>query len=349
VRPLALALLLAAPAAAVRPLTPPAPEFPDSGAWLNSKPLPMSLLRGRKAVVVAFLNPVGLDSIRELAALKAWFDRYALSGLLVVGVVTPSAEFERNVLWLQAELKRERVEFPVIVDADRKLWNDYQNQGWPALYLVDRNGRIVFDQLGEGGFKDFENEMRSALGDVVGSSSLPPAVNPAEPRTHDCGRATPDVALGLGAKKPAHRLAERASRRDQIVPEASLGDVVVVGRWEATPDGLRLPRTNASLDSFIRINYGAAQVFGVFSPPFGRRARFYIKRDDEWLHSGDAGRDVRFDEDGRSYVPVDSPRLYDLVREDSTQGHQLFVLPDAAGSALNGVSFADSCLVTDLP
>jgi hypothetical protein len=349
VRALALGLLLAAPAAAVRPLTPPAPEFTEGGAWLNAQPLPLSLLRGRKAVVVAFLNPVGLDSLRELAALKAWFDRYALSGIMVIGVVTPSLELERDVLWLKAELKRTGVEFPVFIDSDRRMWNAYQNQGWPALYLVDRKGRIVFDQLGEGGNAEFEGELRAALADVVGESALPPPVNAPEPRTSDCGRATPDIALGARAKTPARRLAENAPRHDQIVPESRLGEVAYDGRWEATADGLRLARPNASLDAFVRVSYQASQVFGVLAPPAGDRARFFLKRDDQWLHEGDAGRDVRFDDDGRSYVEVDAPRLYDLVREDDASGHQLLVSPNAAGSGLHGFAFADACLVTDLP
>ncbi len=346
---LALALLLAAPSSAVRPLTPPAPEFPDGIAWLNAKPLPLSLLRGRKAVVVAFLNPVGLDSVRELTALKAWFDRYALSGLMVIGVVTPSLELERDVLWLKAELKRTGVDFPVVVDSDRKMWNAYQAEGWPALYLVDRKGRIVFDQLGEGGYGEFEGEMRAALADVVGASSLPPAANVPEPRTADCRTATPDVALGEAAKKPARRLADGAPRHSQIMPDTRLGDVDFAGKWEATADGLRLAKSNASLDAFVRVIYQGSQALAVLAPPPGKHARFFVKRDDQWLHEGDAGRDVRFDEDGRSYVPVDSPRLYDLVREDSEDNHELALAPDAAGASVHGFSFADACLVTDLP
>jgi len=349
VKAFALALMLAAPAAAVRPLTPPAPEFPDGIAWLNSKPLPLSLLRGRKAVVVAFLNPVGLDSIREEAALKAWFDRYALSGLMVVGVVTPSLELERDVLWLKAELKRTGIEFPVVVDSDRKLWDAYQSEGWPALYLIDRKGRIVFDTLGEGGYQDFETELRAALADIVGESELPAAVAFPEPRTADCGAATPETPLGGRAKKPARRLGAGDPRRDQILTDAHLGEVVYDGRWESTADGLKLAHSNSSLDDFVRVSYQASQVLAVLAPPPGRRARFFLKRDDEWLHEGDAGRDVLYDDDGRSYVEAAAPRLYDLARDDASHPHQLFVYPEAAGAKIHVFSYADACLVTDLP
>jgi len=348
VKALALAALLAAPARATRPLTPPAPEFPANCAWLNAQPLSLELMRGRKAVVVAFLNPTGLNSIRSLAVLKAWFDRYALSQLMIVGVVTPSLEAEGDVLWLRRELKRLGVEFPVVLDRDRTLWNAYMNQGWPALYLVDRHGLILYDQLGEGGTSEFEAELRNALADIVGSGDLPPAVDAPEPNSQGCGRATPDVNLGARSRTKPLALAGRA-RRDEIVPEKRLGEVATEGAWQTASDGLRLAEGNKSQEAFVRVVFQASQALGVLSPPYGGRSRFFVKRDDEWLHEGDAGRDVRFDDDGRSYVDVAAPRLYDLVRDDAGQPHELFVFPEQRGSAVHGFTFADSCVVTDLP
>lgn len=346
-RALALAALLAAPAAAERPLTPPAPEFPAGSAWLGSQPLPLSRLRGRKAVVVAFLDPVGLNSIRALAALKAWFDRYALSQLMVVGVVTPSLEAERDVVWLRGELKRLGVEFPVVVDSDRKLWNAYQNQGWPAMYLIDRRGLIVFDRLGEGGYQEFETEMRSALAELVGESELPARVDFAEPRSTDCGAATPNIPLGARGKPPL--LAHGAARRDEIIVDSRQGEVATWGDWATESDALRLAEPNASRTAFLRVVYQASQALAVLSPPAGRRSRFFVKRDDAWLYEGVAGRDVRFDDDGRSYVDVGAARLYDLVRDDGQQAHELLLYPEQRGSRVHGLTFADACLATDQP
>jgi hypothetical protein len=348
VKALALAALLAAPCGASRPLTPPAPEFPDGAAWLNSQPFTLKQLRGRKVVVVAFFNPTGLDSIRSLRVLKAWFDRYALSQVMVIGVVTPSLELEREVIWLKSELKRLGVEFPVVVDRDRAIWNAYENQGWPAIYLVDRRGRILYDQLGEGGSLEFEAELRTALADLIGSSAVPPPVDAEEPKTSGCGRASPDVILGARAKTKPIELDPRA-RPDEIISDTRLGEVATAGAWRTAPDGLRLAAANPSHDAMIRVVFQASQALAVLAPPPGGRSRFFVKRDDEWLHEGDAGRDVRFDDDGRSYVDVAAPRLYDLVRDDAGQPHELFVLPEQRGSGVYGFTFADSCLVTDLP
>lgn len=345
----ALAALLAVPAAAVHPLMPPAPEYPAGSAWLNSSPLPLSLMRGRKTVVVAFLNPTGLDSIREIAVLKSWFDRYALSQLMVVGVVTPAESFQHDVLWLRAELKRQGVEFPIVVDSDRKLWAAYGAQGWPALFLIDPKGRIVYDQLGESGNTDFEREVRTALAGQIGAANLPAAVNAPEPRSRDCGPSSPGAALGAASPKPPLELPDGAPRFDQFLPDSRLGETAFHGRWQKAPDGLRLERTNILRNAFVRVVYRAAQVLAVLEPPPGASTRVFVKRDDQWLHEGNAGRDIRFDADGRSYVHVDVPRLYDLVRDDGGKTRELFVMPTHRGAVVDGFQFADACLVTDLP
>lgn len=64
-RALLLALALAAPARAERPINPPAPEFPPGAAWLNAKFLSLDRLLGRKVTVVAFLNPTSVNSDRK--------------------------------------------------------------------------------------------------------------------------------------------------------------------------------------------------------------------------------------------------------------------------------------------
>ena len=148
-RALALLLCLAAAARAERPINPPAPEFPPASAWLNATQLSLARMRDRKVVVVAFINPTSINSVRVLPALNAWFDRYALHQVMVIGVLTPDLNFHREPVWAKNLVKRYGIEYPVILDSDRRIWKAYGNEGWPALYLVDRKGRIVFDRLGE--------------------------------------------------------------------------------------------------------------------------------------------------------------------------------------------------------
>jgi hypothetical protein len=342
-----LAALLSAPAGAARPLTPPAPEFPPEAAWINSKPLSLAKMRDRKAVLVVFLNPTGLHSLRLLPVLKAWFDRYALHQLMVVGVVTPQLEIQRNAAWLSGEMKRAGIEFPIVIDGNRRLWKAYANDGWPTMYLIDPKGRIVYDHLGEGGYAEIETEMREALADVT--DALPDPVSPAEPRTNDCGRATPDVAMGVRSAVRTVTPEDGSKRRTELLVESREGELAKRGNWDLEPDGLRLSRPAADQEDFVRVVFEAVQALAVLAPPAGKKTRFYIKLDDQWLYEGTAGLDVRFDDDGRSFVEVDAPRLYDLARDSGDKPHELSVLPGRAGGGVYGFEFADACIATRLP
>ncbi|OGS41920.1 MAG: hypothetical protein A2506_02985 [Elusimicrobia bacterium RIFOXYD12_FULL_66_9] len=348
---LILAALLAAPAGAVRPLTPPAPDFPPGAAWINAKPLPLTLLRRRKVTLVAFLNLTSVNTLRQLPVLKSWFDRYAMSQLMIIGVITPDLEMHRDPVWAKSQLKRLGVEFPVMIDSDRRLWKSYANEGWPALYLIDRNSRIVFDRLGEGGYKEFEKEIRTALADLVDEDELPAAVDVPEPVLKHCGRATSDISMGTRAKIPPLSLDNDFSRRSSMIVEARAGELATRGGWSVEPDGLRLAQNNRDQSAFVRVVYMGAQALAVLAPPPGQnpKARFFVKQDDLWLHEGNAGRDIRFDDDGRSYVLAESARLYDLTRAPTDRPHELYVIPDRKEAGVYGFSFTDSCLATDLP
>jgi peroxiredoxin len=343
-----LILLFAASARAERPINPPAPELPADAAWLNATGLSLSRMRDRKVVLVAFINPTSINSIRVLPVLNAWFDRYSLSQAMVVGVLTPDLEFQRKPAWVKQFLKRHGIQYPVVLDDDRKIWKEYGNEGWPALYIVDRRGRIVFDRLGEGGYEELEKELRSALAELVGESELPDASDIADPR--QCGSVTPEIGLGrrAGLKSPLV-LDKTVARKHSLIVTSRDGELAQNGRWGAELDGLRLLQENKGKTAFLRIVYHAAQVLAVLSPAPNGRTRVYVKQDNLWLHEGNKGRDIQFDDDGRSFVVLDSPRLYDLTRDSVRSPHELFLIPDRLGAVVHGFSFSDDCGVTTLP
>lgn len=350
-RALPLLLLLAASAVrAERPINPPAPEFPPVSAWLNATQLSLSRMRERKVVVVAFINPTSINSVRVLPALTAWFDRYALSQVMVVGVLTPDLDFHRDPVWAKKTVQRYGIEYPVILDSDRRLWKSYSNEGWPALYLIDRRGRIVFDRLGESGYREFESEIRLALADLIGAKELPAPTGFADAPRRDCGSVTREISLGArpGAKK-ALALDKDISMRRALIVDSRDGEAALHGRWETEPDGLRLAQGNRNQASFLRFVYRGAQALAVMSPAESGPTRVFVKQDDLWLHEGNKGRDIQFDDDGRSFVVLDSPRLYDLTRDSVFTPHELFLIPERQGATVHGLSFSDACLVTTLP
>lgn len=140
-----------------------APEFTGADHWYNSQPLTMGGLRG-KVVLVEFWTRECINCIHVLPHTKELYDKYAKDGLVVVGVHTPEYDEERDPAALQLALHQLHVTWPVAVDNESRIWNAYGNRFWPAVYLIDQQGRVVYSHIGEGGYDETEQRVRQLLG-----------------------------------------------------------------------------------------------------------------------------------------------------------------------------------------
>lgn len=340
-------LLLDTSAFAVRPITPPAPEFPENAAWINSKPFSLRQLRKRRVILSVFLDIDSLNSLRALEALKVWQARYELAGLLIIGIHTPDLAFQKDPRRVRARFKKLGVDFPLVMDNSRTLWNGYVNEGWPAFYIVDTRGRVVFDRLGEGGYAELEAEIRAALADG-GFDPAPSAKPVAERRGGDCGEATRDVSVGLRRGTPVNLEKNGGRSGSTYLLAVRQGETGYAGSWDAEPNALRLAQDNEAQAAYVRVLYRGAQGFAVLGPPLGN-SRYYVRQDELWLHSGNAGADVQFDDDGRSFIEASEPRLYHLTQNQNDSMHELVLTPLKKGAAVYGFSFADKCMTVQTP
>ncbi|MGO4326409.1 thioredoxin family protein [Cupriavidus sp. 2TAF22] len=139
-----------------------APEFTGIERWLNSEPLSISSLRG-KVVLVDFWTYSCINCIHTLPYVKQWHEKYRDQGLVVVGVHTPEFASERSTANVQDALKRFGIKYPVAQDNAYATWGAYGNQYWPALYLIDASGKIVYQHFGEGNYKETEATIERLL------------------------------------------------------------------------------------------------------------------------------------------------------------------------------------------
>jgi thiol-disulfide isomerase/thioredoxin len=139
-----------------------APEFTGIDKWLNSDPLTLQQLRG-KVVLVDFWTYTCINCIDVLPYVKSWNQKYKDQGLVVVGVHTPEYPFERDTDNVQTAIKRLGITFPVAQDNRYATWNAYDNRYWPAFYLVDKQGRVVYTHFGEGDYQQTEAKIKSLL------------------------------------------------------------------------------------------------------------------------------------------------------------------------------------------
>ena len=139
-----------------------APNFIGISKWFNSEPLGIGDLRG-KVVLVDFWTYGCYNCVNTLPHVTRLYDTYRDKGLVVVGIHTPEFPFERSPANVQAALKRHGISYPVGQDNDSATWDAWRNQYWPAQYIVDQNGNVVFSHAGEGQYDEIERTVRRLL------------------------------------------------------------------------------------------------------------------------------------------------------------------------------------------
>jgi thiol-disulfide isomerase/thioredoxin len=146
------------------------PSLAGAAEWLNSPPLTASGLRG-KVVLVDFWTYTCINWIRTLPYLRAWADRYANQGLVLIGVHTPEFAFEHDPGNVRRAVQDMRVGYPVAIDNDYALWQAFENHYWPALYFADAHGNIRHHQYGEGAYGRSEMIIQQLLAEAGSGSS----------------------------------------------------------------------------------------------------------------------------------------------------------------------------------
>jgi len=281
--------------------------------WLLPAPEGPGSLRG-KVVIVNFWTYSCINSLRALPYLRAWSERYGSKGLAVVGVHAPEFGFEKNPANVRLALDQLDVRYPNLQDNDYAVWRTFANRGWPGIYFIDAHGKIRGYRLGEGGYDEGEQLIRTLLAEA--------------------GRNVSDVPLSPIEGKGVEAQADWA---DLGSPEAYLGYDKAVGF--ASPGGLRkdgaqgyaaaasLPRNRWDLAGGWKVGgeYAALE-----SGPGTLRFRFHARDAHLVLGGAPDGRPVRFrmtidgrapgashgvDVDAAGWGEVKEDRLYQLVRQ----------------------------------
>ncbi len=164
------------PAAAVTPATAQilarkasmyqrAPELVSPDAYLNTggKPITLAQYRGKDVVLVDFWTYSCVNCLRTLPYLTSWYSKYKDQGFVIIGVHTPEFAFEHVQSNVAAALVKLGVKYPVVLDNEYKTWNSYKNQFWPHEYVVDIDGYITHDHIGEGEYDVTEKAIQAAL------------------------------------------------------------------------------------------------------------------------------------------------------------------------------------------
>jgi len=249
---------LAAIQGASRGAQPGAPEFRGIERWLNTpggKPISIASLRG-KVVIVDFWTYSCINCLRTLPHLKAWDAAYRNAGLVIVGVHSPEFVFERvpgNVL---SAVRRLGLRYPIGLDNDFATWNAYDNDYWPAKYLVDRSGRVRYTHFGEGAYDETEGWIRRLLGEKVKTRDTSVADRtPSDITTRESYLGYARLNRFAGPVTPDREDVYAFPRRQLVQDE-----LAYAGRWTVTPEHI-----TAGRGARLRLRFQANDVFIVLA------------------------------------------------------------------------------------
>ncbi len=122
------------------------------------------MIQRDRPLLVEFWDFCRPNSMRTLPYLKAWHERYAPEGLRIVGVHSPGFDASRDEASVRAAVERLEISYPVLIDSEFVLWQDYENEGWPARYLFDGRARLFEFHYGEGAYAETEAAIQELLG-----------------------------------------------------------------------------------------------------------------------------------------------------------------------------------------
>jgi cytochrome c biogenesis protein CcdA/thiol-disulfide isomerase/thioredoxin len=277
-----------------------APEFTGIDHWLNSQPLTLAQLRG-KVVLVDFWTYSCINCIRTLPYVEGWYQKYAAAGFVVVGVHAPEFAFEHDTGNVSAAIARFGITYPVAQDNEFGTWHAYNNQYWPADYLIDATGHIRDSHFGEGDYDKTEANIRALLKEA-GISALPTA-SAANGGVPIGGSQTPETYLG-SARAAGFQGTYPSDGTQTLAFPARLDRNAwgLDGTWDVSSQDITASKAGDKLE----LSFQARDVYLVMSAPGSVTAHVTI---------AGAGAPAQGTEDvsASGELTVSSSRLYHLV------------------------------------
>lgn len=325
-----------------------APDLTQISGYLNTpnnnQPIHLANYKG-KVVLIDFWTYSCINCIRTIPYLNDWYSKYADKGFVIIGVHSPEFEFEKNYDNVKTAVQKFGIMYPVVLDNNLGTWNAYGNQYWPRHYLIDAQGYIREDHIGEGGYAETEKTIQSLLAEraaldglkqISFSTKTAPTINSKSLQYIDLSKqTTPELYLGYSyARSPlgnSQNFEPEQTVTYTIPSNTNLQPNIVYldGQWKNNRDNIELQGNSGS----IILTYYAKAVNIVAS---GK------------------GQTGTVTEDGNSKIPIKSigtdlnkdgkfilngQRLYNLALHDSYGVHSIIINVKGKGFQLYTFTF----------
>lgn len=316
----------------------PAKEITTPNGFINSpragldqnEPFTLANYIGKKVILIEFWTYSCINCQRVIPYLNEWHKKYEDDGLLVVGIHTPEFEFEKDLENVKRAVEKYDVEWPVVLDNDYSTWTAYKNRYWPRKYLIDIDGYVVYDHIGEGAYDETEekiiellNERKQVLleeGEVMVKGGEPEGIQSVDFRQV----GTPETYLGSARIQylinlPNHSCLTGSCSYSFSNLEEFQG-YELMGAWKLDEEYAMLESETGAL----RIAFTASKVNLVAGAPTGSEVRATILLDGEEIGT------VTF---------TDEHDLYNLIDLDEYGTHQLEIQFEDPGISVFAFTF----------
>jgi cytochrome c biogenesis protein CcdA/thiol-disulfide isomerase/thioredoxin len=303
-----------------------APELIAGGEWINSEPLTLKELRG-KVVLLDIWTYSCINCIRTLPYIQAWHEKYQDQGLVIIGVHTPEFEFEKIAENVRKAVKDFNLTYPIMQDNDFATWKAYKNNYWPRKYLIDHDGNIVYDHIGEGDYEQAEREIISALENKAKADGEAKQINkelegtgivdydylkPRSPETYFGSKRNNYLANGVSLRS--------GNQSFVLSDDLKVDRLYLEGEWEITSEYA----TNLKAGDKIVFKYHGKGVYLVASSE--EQIDLTVLQDGEKISTG-GGADLSSD----SMVSVNDERLYRIIDSKEYGVHKLEIIINGSG------------------
>ncbi len=263
-----------------------APALVGLNNWINSPGLTLENVLGQ-VVLIDFWAYSCINCIRTLPHVNAWYEKYHDHGFTVIGVHSPEFDFERDPHNVETAVKKYGITYPVALDNQFLTWKNYHNSYWPAHYLIDKTGKVVYERFGEGDYDITENNIRYLLGLHAGELS---AVN-----TETAGLfQTPETYLGYSRADSfavPHSLVKDQVEHYQYPQNIVENNWALQGAWQVFPEKIVSSEAGAA----IKMKFHAGKVFAVMGSSMQQEIQVTVALDgvvkghvlvrDHWLYT----------------------------------------------------------------
>ncbi|MFI4963657.1 MAG: thioredoxin-like domain-containing protein, partial [Legionellales bacterium] len=232
----------------------PAPQIEGIEDWINSPPLKMAELKG-KVVLIDFWTYSCINCLRTLPYLNDWYQHYHNKGLVIIGIHAPEFDFEKNLSNVINAVQRDKILYPVALDNQFKTWSNYNNHYWPAHFLINKKGEVVYKHFGEGEYGITENNIRYLLDikDLTQASS----------KSEDTASFNQTPETYLGSERAdlnlSPSLVQNKTAEYTFPSQLALNAWGLDGFWQVNSDSIKSAKAKAAL----KIHFNACKVYAV--------------------------------------------------------------------------------------